>query len=90
MSDYIVLQRVQCKECSGTGWIEHRAWKRYNPDDYFEPGAYFRAIGYDDIPPEEVECDMCGGNGYITLEKDAEEVFKKFCRIYQLPLEEPE
>jgi DnaJ-class molecular chaperone len=55
---------IECPDCKGTGIIQHPAWQRYW-DHWREEGKqmWWEDEGFDEPPPEEVECPMCDGEG---------------------------
>lgn len=69
---YFVTHRAKCVKCDGVGVVEHPAWAEYYRQ---EAGAFSgerKEIFWFDlsfpIPPEEIDCSDCGGQGYITSE----------------------
>jgi len=76
---YVVIAKLTCARCRGTGWVEHPEWAEYHAawkaaSDRGEDIRYvdwFRARGYqseDAIPPEEIPCNDCNGFGDVRRE----------------------
>ncbi|HHI71472.1 MAG TPA: hypothetical protein ENJ91_10750 [Rhodobacteraceae bacterium] len=67
---YQVRSVCECPKCGGAGMVRHPGWERYRmekeirsqiDDEYF----FREEMGYDRIPPEEVNCDRCLGSGQL-------------------------
>lgn len=67
---YLITQRVVCDRCSGYGDIVHTAWEAYWRENEEELSAekmaeWFRARGYETLPPNQAICHECDGKGYF-------------------------
>lgn len=92
MAKYLVKKIATCKECMGRGMIDHPLWVRYGEYitrrketglemiDYESWFSYYHGI-YEsrEIPPEEINCVECDGEGEIieeiTLQQALKEIF---------------
>jgi hypothetical protein len=54
-----------CATCEGTGYVVNAAWQRYLATGEKDIRGFFSSEGYATIPPEEEECPICGGYGYV-------------------------
>jgi DnaJ-class molecular chaperone len=83
MAQYLVIKRQKCKRCQGNGVTDHPAWNEYwrqhpeglmNADQTYEwfvnRFSELLASNEAQLPPEEIPCADCRGNGEITEEID--------------------
>ena len=71
----VATVKIKCPECNGAGTVQHWLWQRFfdvelpdiAPEDDIDEAVrgFWSSHGYDEdqIPPEEHDCDVCGGTG---------------------------
>jgi len=80
--EYLVIKRQRCGVCEGTGYVMHPLWKEMC-DELVTPLSdemarqWFREKGCDVPPPEEVECEVCNGRGYIEFKVPLTEALRE-------------
>lgn len=76
MREFILRERVDCSACRGSGQVEHDAWRLFRVEQRRVPcratttglRAWFRAQGFEQVPPASVACEACAGEGRIERE----------------------
>ena len=79
--EFFVVALETCDECGGSGFVLDPDWAEYS-SDYGDPVMWFQARGLDvrkeeDLPPEEILCDVCNGEGRRRLEVPLAEALKE-------------
>jgi len=84
---YLIVREEKCPKCRGSGWVIHPEWKElYQAEKergrfftYKEILAWWRERGYyheEDLPPEEIPCYECKGEGKLRREVPLEEALR--------------
>ncbi len=71
-----LLTRQDCPSCGGARVRQHPAWAQFWQEWKARKGTlveledgsverWFRDHGYDELPPEEVTCEICEGAGEV-------------------------
>ena len=81
--------KVKCPSCNGTGVTQHWLWGQFfevvfpdvAPEDDIDEvvRGFWSSHGYDEdqIPPEEHDCDVCGGTGRAERKIELSELFRE-------------
>jgi hypothetical protein len=78
-TDYRIIQEDTCRRCEGRKMIEHPKWENYYKrlSSYAQKHATVDSLddfskdfwkGWDELPPQEIECPDCGGEGIVKRE----------------------
>jgi DnaJ-class molecular chaperone len=78
-TNFYVIMKKTCENCSGYGVVEHPAWREYwkshqTITNFEEDLKWFIENGWADLckggnlPPEEITCSNCKGEGVIEEE----------------------
>ena len=82
MIKYEITKRETCPVCNGAKKVEAYEWRDYNfAERVFkvehgrnmneaEFDAYWKGLGYEDIPAEESWCGTCEGTGIIETKME--------------------
>lgn len=83
MSGVTVLMHLKpCGRCNGAGLVIHPRWEEFWRDRAArtpgtnDPVAYFRTLGFDAPPSEEIVCPACAGNGHTGTERPLDDVIQ--------------
>lgn len=83
---YLVIKEELCGDCGGTGMVEDPFWTRYfeaNPNRELTPEQYGAQQGFDpdNLPPQEVRCANCHGEGKVRTEVDLLEALEAIAAV---------
>ena len=63
--------KVKCPKCEGEGWVIHPLWKEYWREhrkyEERECEEWFEKVGLTSLPPEEILCPLCKGDGELDV-----------------------
>lgn len=86
-----ILTRTKCKTCNGSGMVTHPLWDEFDKADeeYKKQHGWYmskqemhdwwanQGFYIEQIPPTEINCPRCKGDGYIQEWRDITDLIKK-------------
>jgi len=81
----VTVGRQPCSTCNSSGLVIHPQWEQFWRENATVPErgdtgkrslAYFRALGFETPPPEEIVCDTCDGRGHTGTDRPLDDVIQ--------------